>query len=348
MQENFLIFCPYDQQDERWKAKDHFPFKVRGSGGNQQALHMTNPPFRTILVTPDTVLGAQLIADLNADPRFFPLVAFTSLAQAYAPTEAQPPDLVICTREIAAEPEFAMFNALVEMIGCRLVSVSASGGAAAVARALGLQAPLPAARAQPSLMSAGRQRLVAIGSSTGGIEALSQILSGYPANCPPTVIVQHIKPDFLDSVVVRLNALCRANVRVAENDMRIGPGDVVVAPGLALHLEIEPGKLRCRLREGPPMSGHRPSVDHLFKSVASLKSQAVGVILTGMGRDGASGLGEMRRAGAWTIAQDAATSTVYGMPRVAHEEGAVCEVLPLPRICRAILTAAAISSEVAS
>lgn len=233
-----------------------------------------------------------------------------------------------------------MFEALIGIVGGKLITVHSSADATAVSRALGIPAHSQPVSAPP-LGAHGRQKLIAIGSSTGGIEALSQILSAYPVNCPPTVIVQHIKPDFLDSVVGRLNHVCAADVQTATDGQRLQSGKVVFAPGLASHLEVEGTSWRCRLRNGPTASGHRPSIDTLFQSVATFGPKAVGVILTGMGRDGATGLGAMRQAGAWTIGQDAATSTVFGMPRVAQEEQAVCEVLPLSRIGRAILTAAA-------
>lgn len=261
---------------------------------------------------------------------------------AYAPTEESPPDVVICSKDITQQAEFAMFEALIGVVGGKVIAIHTGGGAATVIRALGLPAQTQAVAAPPPPVAApGHQKLVAIGSSTGGIEALSQILSAFPVNCPPTVIVQHIKPDFLDSVVGRLNRVCAANVQTASDGQRLQPGQVVFAPGHPSHLEVEGTALRCRLRDGPPVSGHRPSIDILFQSAARMGPKAVGVILTGMGRDGASGLGAMRKAGAWTIGQDAATSTVYGMPRVAQEESAVCEVLPLPRIGKAILAAAA-------
>jgi len=312
-----------------------------------------------MLIATDTATGPALAAELKRDARIILEGTFQSLTAAYSPAESRPPDLVICTRDVTEQPEFAMFDALLDTVGCTVIKLPVGGGAALVLRALGLPPPAPVAAAVGSggartglapmgLLRTGPQRLVAIGSSTGGIEALSLILKAYPEDCPPTVIVQHIKPEFLDSVVARLDAVCPATVLAATDDLKLTPGRVVFAPGRPVHLEIQPTSLRCRLGDGPLVSGHRPSVDRLFQSVAALKSRAVGVLLTGMGRDGATGLGDMRRAGAWTIAQDAATSTVYGMPRVAHEEGAVCEVLPLPRICRAILNAARISSEVAS
>jgi two-component system, chemotaxis family, protein-glutamate methylesterase/glutaminase len=178
-------------------------------------------------------------------------------------------------------------------------------------------------------------RVVAIGSSTGGVEALLSILSQFPANCPPTVITQHMPPLFTKSFAERLNRLCRPSVGEAVDGAPLVPGHVYLAPGGAAHLELAgpPGALRCRLRAGEPVNGHRPSVDVLFASVAkSLGAQAVGVILTGMGRDGAAGLLALRQAGAATVGQDEATSLVYGMPRAAFEAGAVERQLPLDKI----------------
>jgi len=188
--------------------------------------------------------------------------------------------------------------------------------------------------------TASAQRLVAIGASTGGIEALAKVLSSFPAQCPPTVIVQHIKADFLAGVAARLDALCPAEVREAQDGEALAPGRILIAPSNTQHLIVTHRGKRSSLQDGPPVFGHRPSVDRLFESVAALGPDAVGALLTGMGRDGATGLGAMREAGAWTIAQDAKSSTVYGMPRVARDEGAVCEVVPLNKMASAILHAA--------
>lgn len=177
-------------------------------------------------------------------------------------------------------------------------------------------------------------RIVAIGSSTGGVEALLTVLSAFPANCPPTVIVQHMPGAFTGSFAERLNRSCAATVGEAHDGALLEPGHVWLAPGGDRHLEVAgAGRPRCRLVEEPPVNGHRPSVDVLFESVVKLAGKAaLGVILTGMGRDGAQGLLSMRRAGAVTIGQNEASSVVYGMPRVAHEIGAVETQLPLERI----------------
>jgi two-component system chemotaxis response regulator CheB len=183
--------------------------------------------------------------------------------------------------------------------------------------------------------------LVAIGSSTGGVEALLTVISGMPRNCPPTVITQHMPPTFTRSFAARLNQFCAAEVSEATDGAVLEPGRVYLAPGGATHLEVAAsasGAMRCRLREGDLANGHRPSVDVLFASVAKCAgSHAVGVILTGMGRDGATGLKTMRERGAATIGQDQATSVIYGMPRVAFEIGAVERQMPLNAIGEHIL-----------
>ena len=183
--------------------------------------------------------------------------------------------------------------------------------------------------------------LVAIGSSTGGVEALEEVLSGFPEKSPPVVICQHMPPLFTASFANRLNqsmpALSIAEARDAE---ALLPGMVRIAPGGDRHMVVEAsgGKYVTRLVSGPPVSGHCPSVDMLFKSVAKNAGRnALGILLTGMGRDGAEGLLAMRQAGAFTIAQDKTSSVVYGMPRVAAEIGAACQVVPLRQISAAAM-----------
>jgi len=177
-------------------------------------------------------------------------------------------------------------------------------------------------------------RIVAIGASTGGVEALLTVLSAFPANCPPTVIAQHMPGTFTKSFAERLNRTCAASVGEAYEGAPLEAGRIWLAPGGEYHLQVAGATHpRCRLVAEPPVNGHRPSVDVLFESVARTAGKAaLGAILTGMGRDGARGLLAMREAGAATIGQNESTCVVYGMPKVAHEIGAVERQLPLERI----------------
>ena len=201
------------------------------------------------------------------------------------------------------------------------------------------QMPAPATTG----LSVARERIVAVGASTGGVEALIAMLSDFPADCPPTVITQHMPANFTRSFAERLDRMCRPTVQEAEDRRPLARGNIYIAPGGERHLEIvrRGDGMETRLREGETVSGHRPSVDVLMASVASAVGQdAVGVILTGMGKDGAQGLLKMRQSGARTIGQDEQSSLIYGMPRVASEVGAVQKQLPLNRIAREIFSGA--------
>jgi len=197
---------------------------------------------------------------------------------------------------------------------------------------------LSAARAvAPSVGQNGR--IVAIGASTGGVEAVLAILSSFPRACPPTVVTLHLPAPFTRTFVQRLDRSCQPEVHEASHGAQLVPGRVYVAPGSHTHLEVQ-GRgdvLRCALNDAELVNGHRPSVDVLFRSVAKAAGgRSVGVILTGMGADGAQGLLEMRRAGARTLGQDEATCVVYGMPKCAFQLGAVERQLPLEKIAAEI------------
>lgn len=176
--------------------------------------------------------------------------------------------------------------------------------------------------------------LVAIGSSTGGTEAICDVLSCLPKNIPPIVITQHIPAVFSAAFADRLNDFCPFEVREAKDGDRVVPGVVFIAPGgLQMGVEKRAGSLRVFVRDEAPVNRHKPSVDYLFDSVVkAMGEKAIGVILTGMGADGAKGLARMRAAGAFTIGQDEASCVVYGMPRAAMIENAVVEQLPLEKI----------------
>jgi len=189
-----------------------------------------------------------------------------------------------------------------------------------------------------------RPRLIAIGSSTGGVEALQVLLGSFPADCPPTLVVQHISSRFAPAVARTLDQSCPPRILIAEPDMPLRDGHVYIAPGDDRHLTVAgaTGILHQRLRRGEPVSGHLPSVDVLFRSVADLiGAQAVGILLTGMGSDGAEGLLALSQSGARTIAQDEATCTVFGMPRAAIALGAAGVIAPLGTIARHAFSKAA-------
>lgn len=203
----------------------------------------------------------------------------------------------------------------------------------------------PAVATPPPAMPRGeRPALIAIGASTGGVEALHLLLQGFPADCPPTVIVQHINGQFAEAVARRLDQQCAPKVTIAEPDLPLRAGHIYLAPGNERHLQVRGSAAHpcARMRADEKVAGHRPSVDVLFHSVAdTIGDQAVGILLTGMGSDGAQGLLAMARAGAITIAQDEATCTVFGMPKAAIKLGAARMVAPIHRIADHALARAA-------
>jgi len=186
-------------------------------------------------------------------------------------------------------------------------------------------------------------KVLGIGASTGGTQAIERLLRVLPPNSPGTAIVQHMPPGFTASFAERLDNLCAMAVREARDGDILSPGLTLVAPG-GNHLLVQRSGARyhVKVKSGPPVNRHKPSVDVLFQSLASSAgSNAVGVILTGMGMDGAKGLAELRETGAHTIAQNEDTSVVFGMPKAAIELGGVSEVLPLDQIPQGILDALA-------
>ena len=179
-------------------------------------------------------------------------------------------------------------------------------------------------------------KIVAIGASTGGTEAILSVVKNFYPNIPGTVIVQHMPPGFTKMYAERLNNQCRVVVREAKTGDRVVPGQVLIAPGDAhMRLLKVNGEYQVECRSGPKVNGHCPSVDVLFESVAKAAGAgAVGIILTGMGNDGAKGLLEMRRAGAKTIGQNEASCIVYGMPKAAYDIGAVQQQAELTQIAQ--------------
>ena len=197
------------------------------------------------------------------------------------------------------------------------------------------------AEQRPRALSQTTDRVVALGTSTGGTQALERVLTRLPLTAPGVVVVQHMPGEFTAAFAKRLDGLCAVHVKEAQSNDRVIPGQVLIAPG-SYHMVLQRSgaQYRVDVRPGPLVSRHRPSVDVLFRSVAqSAGANAVGIIMTGMGDDGARGLREMHDAGALTVAQDEATSVVFGMPREAIKLDAVDDVVPLDAIA-AIVAAA--------
>ena len=183
--------------------------------------------------------------------------------------------------------------------------------------------------------------VVAIGTSTGGTQALERVLVELPAVCPGIVVVQHMPEQFTAAFAARLNGLCQIEVKEAQNNDRVMPGRALIAPGgKHMLLKRSGAQYLVEVRDGPPVNRHRPSVDVLFRSAAKCAgANALGIIMTGMGDDGARGLKEMRDAGAATIAQDEASCVVFGMPKEAIKMDAAARVLSLDDLAAAIMKA---------
>ena len=190
-----------------------------------------------------------------------------------------------------------------------------------------------------SALTKTTNKVLVIGASTGGTQAIELVLRQFPANAPGTVIVQHMPAGFTKTFSERLNDLCAVEVREAKNGDTIIPGRVLIAPG-NFHMMVKRSgaKYFVEVKEGPLVGRHRPSVDVLFNSAATyLGNNAVGLMLTGMGKDGAQGMKKMRDAGAFNIAQDEASCVVYGMPKAAVEADAIDISLPLEKVAKAMI-----------
>jgi two-component system chemotaxis response regulator CheB len=184
-------------------------------------------------------------------------------------------------------------------------------------------------------------KIIAIGSSTGGTEALKEVLTRFPKEMPPIVITQHIPAAFSSSFAERMDTLCKMHVAQATEGMEIVPGSVYIAPG-DKHLLVvrKSGRLYCSLDDGPPVNQHKPSVEMMFDSIGNIMPKStVSVMLTGMGDDGANAMKRLKDQGSYTIGQDEATSVVWGMPGQAYKKGALITVKPLQEIANEVVSA---------
>lgn len=300
--------------------------QAASSAEARQAIKALNPDVVTLDVEMPAMNGLEFLEKIMR-LRPMPVVMVSTLTGRGADASLQA--LELGAFDCVAKPSMASAHAF--------DGLAATVRAAARARVRPLAAGWAAPARAPASDASGYKpdgRLLAIGSSTGGVEALLTILAHLPANCTPTVITQHMPAAFTRGFAERLNRACAAEVAEATDGAQLLPGRVYLAPGGATHLQVAgTGPWRCRLQAGDPVNGHRPSVDALFASVAKAAgAKALGIILTGMGRDGAKGLLAMRQVGAHTIGQDEASCIVYGMPKAAFELQAVEKQLGLEAI----------------
>ena len=250
---------------------------------------------------------------------------------------------------VIAKPQLGLKQFLTEA-GSELIAAVKDAAHANVKRLLPLKSAPPAptekysadvilAPAGPGAMIRTTERVVAIGTSTGGTQALEQVLTALPSLAPGIIVVQHMPEKFTAAFAMRLDSICRMTVKEAQTNDRVTPGKVLIAPGgRHMLLRRDGAQYFVEVVDGPLVNRHRPSVDVLFRSVAKCAgANALGIIMTGMGDDGAAGLLEMRKAGARTVAQDEESCVVYGMPKEAVKRGAVEKTVSLKDIDKEIL-----------
>lgn len=321
----------------------------------------SDPGIEVVGTAPDPVIAIRKIRELKPDvltldiempkmdgltflPRLMrsspmPVVMFSSLTEHGA--DATVKALSLGAIDFLAKPKVKISEGI-EDLRIELCSKVRTAASAKLKKAvsppnlvvppkLGMDAVIKSDRSIPAREG---EKILVIGASTGGTVALEQILNRMPADAPPTLIVQHMPPVFTNSFAKRVNALTAMNVTEAQDNDELRRGQALIAPG-GRHMIVNKGPRGyfVRIKEGPPVNRHIPSVDVLFRSAANaLGPNALGIILTGMGDDGARGMREMREAGAFTIAQDEESCVVFGMPKVAIEMGGVCKVIPLSSI----------------
>jgi two-component system chemotaxis response regulator CheB len=284
--------------------------------------------------------GITFLKKLMAE-RPTPVVICSTLTEKGAATTMQA--LSAGAVGIVTKPKIGLKQYLQDASDDLLHAVKAAAGANVRRLGRSLNAPKLTADAilpPPSqAMAETTDMVVAIGTSTGGTQALEAVLTKLPRVCPGIVIVQHMPEKFTEAFSRRLDGLCQIEVREARNGDRVIPGRALIAPGgRHMLLKRSGAQYHAEIVDGPPVSRHRPSVDVLFRSVARCAGKnSLGIIMTGMGDDGARGLKEMHEAGARTIGQDEDTCVVYGMPREAMKLGAVDRELPLEQIAGAVL-----------
>lgn len=307
---------------------------------------------RTVLIADPKCTRRQKLAQPAGRPL---AIEAASLCEAFPLAEQAVPDVLALSADFLIEPDFEGLLKLGDMLGSQMFLYTSEGHLPARAQRF---AQLPCLLMQPgddittllarladhgapAVLDNRQTRMpdmILLGASTGGIAAIEAVLVSFPVDCPPTLVVQHMRDGFVPGLAKRLNETCRPMVVLAAEGDVLQRGTVYFASDTNRHLTITGrSNPRIALADGPPRNGHRPAVDPLFESALPWASGVTAALLTGMGHDGAAGLGALRKAGAHTIAQDQATSIVWGMPRAAVEAGAASDVLPIDRIGPALL-----------
>lgn len=330
------------------------------------------PEITVIVAGANPAMRIKMVKMLESSPAFRVISHASDLPACYTAAEAMEPNVVLVARDLTQLPEFSLMRSLFRALSAHWIAVDHRGLGGALPMphngpesagdhpAIDTAQPPEAIRAQ--IVAAVRRtmlrrdapkaalvkptgplragKLILIGASTGGVDALLAVLTAMPADSPPIAVVQHTGQGFSDSLIRLLDRRCALTVMAAQNGMELRPGLVCVAAGCPGHLRLQSNNpYRIGVKPGPLVCGHLPSVDALFHSAVSMASNVVAALLTGMGRDGADGLLQLRKAGAITIGQDESSSVVYGMPRAAWEIGAVRHQLPLGEIAGALLRA---------
>lgn len=335
-------------------------------------------PIRVLVVDDSTTMRRLIGMRLRSDPRIEVVGEAADAAEARAAITSLSPDVLTLDVEMPGQSGLDFLRELMRIRPMPVIMVSSETqkGSAAAVEALSRGAiecvgkprsgesgnafaDLPAlviAASTANLRKRGaaptgptdaasrpfhwNSKTILIGSSTGGVDALETIIAGMPQNCPPILITQHMPASFLASFAQRMNARYAPNVILAENNAPVTQGTIQLAPGGDYHLAVMPGpRPRIALIASEKVSSHRPSVDVLFESAVPMADRIVAAILTGMGVDGAQGMLELRRGGATCIAQDEASSVVWGMPRMAWQNGGAERLVPLNGIAAELLSA---------
>lgn len=301
----------------------------------EELIAKTQPDVMTLDINMPEMSGVQLLRKILSY-RFLPTVMISAL-------NINDGEEVLTALEVGAvdyihKPEASELASMTPFIQEKILNAARVRGAKMNSK-LGNEPRKAHAPAPRATSEFARGNLIAIGASTGGTEAIKQIFVQFPKETPPILVVQHIPPYFSTAFAKRLNELCKFEVREAQDGDEIRPGRALIAPG-GRHLEVrqQGNKIVASVTDSAPVNRFKPSVDVLFHSVAKvMRSHATGILLTGMGSDGAKGLLDMKQVGAFTIAQDEETSVVYGMPRAAAEMGAAMAIEPIDQIASTLM-----------